>query len=410
MLREYLGDEAFFEGLNLYLKEHALQSVEVHDLRLAFEKVGGEDLNWFFNQWFLDKGHPEIMFKVDYSQPENILVSAYQLQDLDKTPLFKLPVEITWYEGEIRKTKTMMVERAFQQFALENGNPVDIVYIDEGKDLLAKITSESNPESMMKQFNQSQLGIARYEALDSLVTWEAKEELAAVIPMALEDKFWSVRESALGYVQGNPDLMKSNPGLEEKVFQLAESDSRNSVRAGAIDVLSDFDADKYHSSFLRMINDSSYLVAGSALMGLMSGEEQKVSSELVERFAGDDNFRMVIPVADYYITSPVAGKGKWFQEKIEKLSGEGFYFFLGYYSEYFSRFPEEGKGDAVEYLLGLMRNDSMNFIRLGAFQALLGYADEEEVIKKMSETAGLEIDSDLKNYFQHFLETLKDEN
>lgn len=410
MLRTYLGDEVFFEGLNLYLKTNALQSVEVHNLRLAFEKVGGEDLNWFFNQWFLDKGHPELMFEVDYSQPENILVSAYQLQDLDKTPLFKFPVEISWYEGEIRKTKTMMVERAFQQFALENGNRVDIVYIDEGKDLLAKITSESNPESMVKQFNQSQLGIARYEALDSLVAWEAKEELATVIPMALEDKFWSVRESALGYVQGNPDLINSNPGLEEKVYQLAESDARNSVRAGAIDVLSDFDADKYHSSFLRMINDSSYLVAGSALMGLMSGEEQKVSSDLVERFARDDNFRMVIPVADYYITSPVAGKGKWFQQKIEKLSGEGFYFFLGYYSEYFSRFPEEGKEDAVEYLLGLMRNDSKNFIRLGAFQALLGYADDEEVIKKMTVTAGLETDSDLKNYFQYFLETLKDEN
>jgi aminopeptidase N len=410
MLREYLGDEIFFEGLNLYLETHALQSVEVHDLRLAFEKVGGEDLNWFFNQWFLDKGHPKLMFEVDYSQPENILVSAYQLQDLDKTPLFKLPIEITWYEGEIRKTKTMMVERAFQQFALENGNPIDIVYIDEGKNLLAKITSESNPESMMKQFNQSQLGIARYEALDSLVAWEAKEELLLVIPKALEDKFWSVRESALTHLQGNPELMGSIIGLEDNVYRIAESDMRNSVKAGAIDVLTDFNPDKYNSSFLRMVNDSSYLVAGSALMGLMSASEQKVSPELVERFATEDNFRMVIPVADYFITSPVMGRGDWFQEKIEKLSGEGFYFFLGYYSEYFSRFPEEGKEGAVEYLLGIMRNDSKNFIRLGAFQALLGFADDKEIVKKITEASKYETDSDLKNYFSYFIETLKDEN
>ena len=410
MLREHLGDAIFFEGLNLYLKTHALQSVEVHDLRLAFEKVGGEDLNWFFNQWFLDKGHPELYFEADYSQPENVLVSAYQLQDLNKTPLFKLPVEISWYEGEIRKSKTMMLERAFQQFALENGNPVDIVYINEGKDLLAKISSKSNPENMLRQFNQSKLGIARYEALDSLVVWEAKEELAAVIPKALEDNFWSLRESALSYLQGNSELMKSNPSLEEKIYKIAESDPRNSVKAGAIDVLADFDPDKYHSSFIRMVNDSSYLVAGSALMGLMSASEQQINPDLVERFSGEDNFRMVIPVADYYITSAVENKGEWFQEKMKKLSGEGIYFFLGYYSEYFSRFPEEGKEDAVAYLLMLMSNDSKNFMRLGAFQALLGFSDDKEVVKKMTETAGNETDSDLKNYFQYFLESLQDEN
>ena len=410
MLHEYLGDEAFFGGLNLYLKTHALQSVEVHDLRLAFEKVGGEDLNWFFNQWFLDKGHPELLFEVDYSQPENVLISAYQLQDLSKTPLFKLPVEITWYEGETRKTKTMMLEKGFQQFALENITPVDLVYIDEGKDLLAKISLESTPEKMLKQFNQSELGIARYEALDSLVAWEAKEELLVVIPKALEDDFWSVRESALAYLQGNPDLMGSIVGLEDNVYRIAEADIRNSVKAGAIDVLADFNPDKYHSSFLRMVNDSSYLVAGSALMGLMSASDQKVNPDLVARFADENNFRMVIPIADYYITSPVMEKGDWFQRKIEKLSGEGFYFFLGYYSEYFSRFPEEGKQGAVEYLLAIMKNDSQNFIRLGAFQALLGFSDDEDVVKKMTETAEYETDSDLKSYFSYFIETLKDEN
>src|ERR1051325_9909386 len=53
MLRKYLGDEIFFKGLNLYLKQNAFQTVEIHQLRLAMEKASGEDLNWFFNQWFL---------------------------------------------------------------------------------------------------------------------------------------------------------------------------------------------------------------------------------------------------------------------------------------------------------------------------------------------------------------------
>ncbi|TAE02864.1 MAG: M1 family peptidase, partial [Bacteroidetes bacterium] len=53
MLRRYVGDDAFFTALNLYLTQNKFGSAEIHDLRLAFEKVTGEDLNWFFNQWFL---------------------------------------------------------------------------------------------------------------------------------------------------------------------------------------------------------------------------------------------------------------------------------------------------------------------------------------------------------------------
>ena len=58
LLRNYVGDEAFFTALNKYLKEHRFGIAELSDLRKAFEAVTGKDLNWFFNQWWLEKGHP----------------------------------------------------------------------------------------------------------------------------------------------------------------------------------------------------------------------------------------------------------------------------------------------------------------------------------------------------------------
>ncbi len=54
LLRNQIGDDAFFEAIRLYVKQNAFQSVEIHDLRMAFEEVTGEDLNWFFEQWFLN--------------------------------------------------------------------------------------------------------------------------------------------------------------------------------------------------------------------------------------------------------------------------------------------------------------------------------------------------------------------
>ncbi|MFN3998341.1 M1 family aminopeptidase [Algoriphagus sp.] len=407
MLRKHLGDEAFFKGLNEYLVKHAFQSVEVHDLRLAFEKVSGEDLNWFFNQWFLDKGHPELFFEVDYSQPDNILISAYQIQDLESNPLFQLPIEVSWYENEMRKTKTLKMTRAFQQLALENGTPVTQVYIDEGKNLLARRTQEVSAGQYAVQFKESSLGVARYEALDSLVVREAKDQLLEILPLALKDDFWSVRENVLGYLQNDPEWRTQIMGLEEMVYDLAEKDPKNSVRAAAIDLLATWDSDKYQTTFFRLSNDSSYLIASSALMGLVGAAENPVELSVIERFATDRNFRITIPVAEYYILQGVAGKGKWFLDRLDQLSGEGLYYYLGYFSEYFSRYPEEGEISAKAKLLSQMENNSKSYLRRGAFLALLSFADDQEIIAQISRLVDKETDQELKNYYNYFLDTLK---
>lgn len=411
MLRKYLGDELFFAGLNYYLNQHAFSSVEVHDLRLAFEKVSGEDLNWFFNQWFLDKGHPQIRFEVDYSIPDNLLISAWQEQDLENTPLYKLPFEVSWYvEGE-RKTKSFTLEQGFQQFALQNEDPVDQLYIDEGTDVLMVKSMDLDSVYLKRQFQESLIGSARYEALDSLRMRDEMEILSELIPQALDDEFWSIKELALQSIQSNPEWMASNPALEEKVFDLAESAVKNSVRAGAIDALGTLeDPSKYFDSFLKYVNDSSYLVVSSALMALVSSDSEDVSIEFIERFSGESNFRVVIPVAEYYLNNDVIEKGEWFQEKAETLNGEGLYYFLGYYAEYFVMHPEEDSQKAMEYLLHLMENSSQMYVRLGAFQGLLGFGDDEEVVSKIREIASKERDDNIKRYFDYFLQAFDVKN
>ena len=145
-------------------------------------------------------------------------------------------------------------------------------------------------------------------------------------------------------------------------------------------------------------------------MGLVNAVASPVDPTVIDRFSGDSNFRMTIPVAEYYISQSVAGKGNWFLERLDQLSGEGLYYYLGYFSEYFTRFPEEGKIEAVKELLILMEKDSKNFLRMGAFQALLGFADDESVVEKIDEVAAMEKDPQLKNYYNYFLEAFKEEN
>ena len=410
MLREYVGDELFFQSLNNYLTTHALSSVEVHDLRLAFEKTTGEDLNWFFNQWFLDKGHPELEVDVDYSIPENILISVSQRQDLKEFPLYKIPFEVSWYEEGSRKSKRFELNQAFQQFALENQTPVDQIYWDEEKNLLLEKTIKVDSAFMRKQFLESQVGVARYEALDSLVAWENFEVLQELIPNALKDELWSIRELALRITQSHPEWLLDSQDLEDLIFEIAEGDTRNSVRAGAIDVLGAYDPFKYQAALKRYVNDESYLIASSALMGLVALGEEGPGDDFMERFAGEDNFRIGIPMADYYLNTAKKGKGDWFEQKARSLKGEGLYYFLGYYAEYFVTFPEEGRDKALAFLFDKMENSNQIFVRLGAFQGLLGFADDEDVVARIKRIAAKESMPQVKNYFDYFLQALSDEN
>ena len=160
MLRKHLGDEAFFASLNHYLTRHAFSSVEIHDLRMAFEKVTGQDLNWFFNQWFLASGHPLLDIHWDMSQPDNILLTVRQKQGLTNTPLYRIPFKVSWYTGGERKEASFVLDRAAQQFALENGEAVDLVMFDEYKELLAVKQTYGGREYFEKQFETSRSGVA----------------------------------------------------------------------------------------------------------------------------------------------------------------------------------------------------------------------------------------------------------
>ena len=410
MLRRELGDAAFFKGLNLYLTQHAFQAVEAHDLRLAMERVSGRDLNWFFNQWFFAKGHPELKVEVDYSQPKNLLLRFSQVQDLNQTPVFQLPITVSWYEGEVRKTKIVQVSKAEQELVLENGSPVSLVYVNEGQEILMKGNQVLTNAQYLRQFKESQLGVARYAALDSLVSRDAAEELGIVLPLALEDSFAAIRERGLSLLQGGDQWKEALGELEGKIYRLAEEDPNNKVRAGALEVLAEWNPSGYRGAFTRLARDPSYLVAGAALMGLARVADPVVELSWMETFEQETNFRMAVGLAEYYISTKVLGKGPWFEQTFSKLSGEGLYYFMGYYGTYFMDVEVSDKEKAIRRLLAILEDHPKDFLRLGAFQTLMGFVMEEGVLAKMVAIVEKEQSEDLQSYYSYYLELLKEEN
>ena len=96
MLRNYVGDSAFFKALNLYLTENKFGTTEAHQLRIAFEKITGLDLNWFWNQWYYGSGHPKLDISYVYDDAAKKVKVVVKQND----KVFRLPIAVDIYNGE----------------------------------------------------------------------------------------------------------------------------------------------------------------------------------------------------------------------------------------------------------------------------------------------------------------------
>ena len=71
---------------------------------MAFEQVTGQDLNWYWNQWYYGSGHP--IFDINYSYDDakkTALVVINQVQNTGK--IFRIPLAIDVYEDRYPKTR-----------------------------------------------------------------------------------------------------------------------------------------------------------------------------------------------------------------------------------------------------------------------------------------------------------------
>ena len=97
MLREQIGTENFWKGVNAYLNAHKFGSVTTPDLRKAMETASGQDLGWFFDQWVYHSGAPYLTVTPTYTaSKKKLTLRVVQTQQADAIvpAVFRLPLDI----------------------------------------------------------------------------------------------------------------------------------------------------------------------------------------------------------------------------------------------------------------------------------------------------------------------------
>jgi len=321
MLRTFLGDSAFFKGLNLYLTTNKFKTGEAHQLRLAFEEVSGLDLNWFFNQWYFSNGNPKVEISYLYDDAAGRAdVIIKQTQEGDQ--VFRLPIAIDVYNGKEKIRRNVWIEHKVDTFTFSYKKRPDLINADADKVMLWEKKDDKTLENYIHQYTYAGNYLDRKEAIDYCAKNQDEAKALALLKLAMKDKYAPLRSYTIGEFDIKKATVKND--IEPLLADIAKNDAKPTVRAAAIGLLGQYAKPEYKALFLKAVNDSSYSVAGEALAALapldagtalsdakafsklpMKGKLGAVVSQiLIESGSGEEDFDVIagnfgsLPVSD----------------------------------------------------------------------------------------------------------------
>ncbi len=313
MLRKYVGDEAFFKSLNKYLTENAYQSAEIHQLRLAFEKVTGEDLNWFFNQWFFTSGHPIINISYKYDSINKIqYIYTEQRSSSQENFLYKIPVMVDLYFNDNVTSEKIILKNTLDTFAISTNEKPLFVNFDQQKMLLCEKTEVKNAQEWFYQYEKSPLFLDRFEALVQLVYKFSKHDYETAIVEGLYDNHWSIRQLCVFLT----DKLDKTKDIQEKLVKLSFGDKDSKVRAASVLMLQELYLDSLSVNYFKsLLDDPSYEVISEALYGLykLDNNEGIKTASLFEK---DENTSITNEILRIYTQEGLPDKNSYFIHKI----------------------------------------------------------------------------------------------
>lgn len=122
MLRQEIGDDAFWKGVRIYLSRNKWKNVETSDLKKAMEDASGRDLGWFFDQWVYGVGSPKISIEAVYRAGSKTLeLNVAQTQKADKlAPVaYRIDLDIEIETGSITRTEKIELRKRTETFELK---------------------------------------------------------------------------------------------------------------------------------------------------------------------------------------------------------------------------------------------------------------------------------------------------
>ncbi len=390
MLRSMVGDDAFYTSLNKYLVDHEYTDVEADELRLAFEDITGQDLIWFFDQWYHAAGHPILDVTSKINENNQLAITVEQKQNPEKYPaIFILPTKIALYQkdGSV-EYKDVTIDKRINVFVFDITDNYSWLSIDAYDDLLAEISYDLSVDQLKAKALQSPNFRDKFFALTKL---KGKEGSDLTYLSSLKDPYYLIRKKAI-------QELSSKDQQKDKLLDLVFSDPHSKVRTAALKALEETTLDSEKKDLIDRVkgliyNDPSYLTANAALSlinTLDPNEGIKLSAEL----KNDENKGFNSTIIDIYLATKDSKYDGELLDFLNEAEAVEFYFASQKLLPFLIEKDDELKLKAAKIYKNKANSDGPPFVKFASNKA----------IKELHSSLSPDCAKEIKEAFDAFLE------
>lgn len=300
MLRKYLGDEAFFEGLKVYLTTKAYQTAEIHDLRMAFEQVTGRDLNWFFDQWWLNPGHPQVEVKKSYDAEHKEVVLEF-LQKQDQHPNATIPLHRIFVDVDLIYADTVIthtveftnkkeIKRIFSETA-----PLAI-NIDPGKLFVWNLEETIQEEELPIIYQNSHRVLDKENVIRQLKEKNIFSSNGSFLLEDFEEQHWFIKEKIMNNALAFDEHQRKV--LLPKVLNLVLS-PKATERSHALFTLQKMKYEDLSSLVQSQLSSDTSNLVKSTCLRILTDSLKKDAREFIDPYIEKQNAHLVGAVGRY---------------------------------------------------------------------------------------------------------------
>ncbi|MCB2206273.1 HEAT repeat domain-containing protein [bacterium] len=270
MLRDDMGEDAFWQLLHQWLTDNAYGSVNTESFRALAEEVSGKDYHWFFQQWVYGAGYPEVeITRTVLPGDAGIAITVRQTQDTDANgSYFRFPLryKVAGAEGVIQVSGAQTLD------TIPGGKNVLPVF-DPTRLLCGRLHVDYSTEEQLRLLQADIPAPWRVLIAEKLL--RAPDALDAsgrsvIFGTVKNDPIPAVRKSIATPLA---DLVRRrlpwSGDLRDLLLSLLQ-DAYAGVRATALNGLHNFHDPMLLPVFWEMLSDSSYYAEAAAMNGVLS--------------------------------------------------------------------------------------------------------------------------------------------
>jgi hypothetical protein len=144
MLRMKYGKENYLKAYADFYKNNQFREVSFEEIRESFEKITGDDLSGFFQQWIQRTGAPAIVVEhVKQEQKQGKYLLSFRIRQSQEEEVFSfdLPLSIFQKDSAAIQQRLVTVDQKSQDFSLTFDTEVERMEVDPEFDVMRRLDS-----------------------------------------------------------------------------------------------------------------------------------------------------------------------------------------------------------------------------------------------------------------------------